>query len=417
MSVCNLPRIGRLSAAIFFSLGGLCVTAQAGSQISGNVVKIGVMGDESGVVADIGGPGSVIAARMAVADAGGKAGGAPVEIVVGDHQNKPDVATALAQRWFDIEGVDAVVDLPHTGVVFALRNIADAKKRILMVSGAASVQITGKFCSPYVTHWTDDTYALANGTGRVIAKTYPGSDWYFLTADYSFGYDLERDATETITSLGGKVLGTAKHPLNTADFSSFLLSAQSSGAKIIGLASAGADTVNIIKQAREFGLEQSGAKLAALHAFVTDINGVGLDAAHGLIVTEGFYWDDNDGTRSFARRFFEAHGRMPTREQAGVYASVRHYLKAVDAAGTDDADAVSAAMKRLPVDRFGTPAHIQANGRVIYDLAVYEVKAPQDSRYPWDYYRKIASIPASEAFRSAAESGCELVPPTAKATQ
>jgi branched-chain amino acid transport system substrate-binding protein len=417
MSKCTIWRIGAVSAAVLLGLMTLCAVDRANAQVSDHVIKIGVLGDQSGVVADIGGPGSVIAARMAVADAGAKAAGAPVEIVVGDHQNKPDVATAIAQRWFDVEGVDAVVDLPHTGVVLALRNIADAKKRILMVSGAASAQITGKSCSRYVTHWTDDTYALANGTARVIAKTYPGASWFFLTADYSFGYDLERDATATITALGGKVAGSAKHPLNTADFSSFLLSAQSSGAGIIGLASAGADTVNIVKQAKEFGLEHSGARLAALHAFVTDVNGLGLDVAQGLVVTEGFYWDDNEGTRSFAKRFFAAHGRMPSREQAGVYASVRHYLKAVDAAGTDDADAVSAAMKRLPVDRFGTPAQIQANGRVVYDLGVYEVKAPDQSKYPWDYYKKIATIPGSEAFRAADASGCELVPPAARATQ
>jgi branched-chain amino acid transport system substrate-binding protein len=417
MSTRTISRMRALSAAVIVGCGTLGAVAEANAQVSGNVIKIGVLGDQSGVVADIGGPGSVIAARMAVADAGGRAAGAPVEIVIGDHQNKPDVASAIAQRWFDVEGVDAVADLPHTGVVLALRNIADAKKRILMVSGAASVQITGKSCSPYVTHWTDDTYALANGTGRVIAKTYPGASWFFLTADYSFGYDLERDATETITALGGKIAGSAKHPLNTADFSSFLLSAQSSGAKIIGLASAGADTVNIVKQAKEFGLEHSGARLAALHAFVTDVNGLGLNVAQGLVVTEGFYWDDNDGTRSFAKRFFEAHGRMPSREQAGVYTSVRHYLKAVDAAGTDDADAVSAAMKRLPVDRFGTPAQIQANGRVVYDLGVYEVKAPDQSRYPWDYYKKIATIPGSEAFRAANASGCELSPAVVRATQ
>jgi branched-chain amino acid transport system substrate-binding protein len=410
-------RIGALSAVAIFSVAAVCAADRVNAQVSGNVVRIGVLGDQSGVVADIGGPGSVIAARMAVADAGGKAAGAPVEIVVGDHQNKPDVATAIAQRWFDVEGVDAFADLPHTGVVLALRNIADVKKRILMVSGAASVQITGKSCSPYVTHWTDDTYALANGTARVIARTHPGASWFFLTADYSFGYDLERDAAETITALGGKVAGSAKHPLNTADFSSFLLRAQSSGAGIVGLASAGADTINIIKQAKEFGLEQSGARLAALHAFVTDVNGLGLDVAQGLVVTEGFYWDDSDGTRTFAKRFFEIHGRMPSREQAGVYASVRHYLKAVDAAGTDDADAVSAAMKRLPIDRFGTPAQIQANGRVVYDLGVYEVKAPDQSHYPWDYYKKIATISGSEAFRAANASGCELAPSAARATQ
>jgi branched-chain amino acid transport system substrate-binding protein len=417
MSSCMISRIRAFSAVVFVACWGLGAASPANAQVSGNVIKIGVLGDQSGVVADIGGPGSAIAARMAVADAGGKAAGAPVEIVVGDHQNKPDVASAIAQRWFDLEGVDAVADLPHTGVVLALRNIADAKKRILMVSGAASVQITGKSCSAYVTHWTDDTYALANGTGRVIARTYPGASWFFLTADYSFGYDLERDATETITALGGKIAGSAKHPLNTADFSSFLLSAQSSGARIIGLASAGADTINIVKQAKEFGLEHSGARLAALHAFVTDVNGLGLNVAQGLVVTEGFYWDDNDGTRSFAKRFFEAHGRMPSREQAGVYASVRHYLKAVDVAGTDDADAVSAAMKRLPIDRFGAPAQIQANGRVVYDLGVYEVKAPDQSHYPWDYYKKIATIPGSEAFRAANASGCELAPSVVRATQ
>jgi branched-chain amino acid transport system substrate-binding protein len=328
-----------------------------------------------------------------------------VEIVVADHQNKPDVAASIARRWFNSEGVEAIADLPHTGVVLGLQEIARQKQKTLMVSGAASVEITGKSCSPYTTHWTDDTYALANATARAVTKG-PNESWYFLTADYSFGHDLERDATATIKTLGGTVLGSARHPLSTQDFSSFLLQAQATKAKIIGLASAGADTVNAIKQAKEYKIDANGQRLAALHAFITDVNSLGLPTAQGLIITSGFYWGATDGTRAWAKRFMAEHGRMPTREQAGVYVSVSHYLKAVKAAGTSDAAAVNAAMRKLPVDRFGAPATVRADGRVVYDIGVYQVKTPAESTGPWDYYKLVADMPGADAFRPIGAGGC-----------
>jgi branched-chain amino acid transport system substrate-binding protein len=380
-------------------------SSSASAEFSDNKIVIGVMGDQSGVVSDVGGPGSIVAARMAVEDAGGAIDGVPVEILTADHQNKPDVALNLAREWFDRRGVDAIVDLPHTGAVLGLMTLATEKKRALLVSGAASVEITGSKCSPYVTHWTDDTYALARGTAAALTDQGLRS-WFFLTADYAFGHDLERDASRVVEDHGGKVLGSARHPLNTADFASLLLRAQDSKAQVVALASAGADTVNAIKQARQFAIGEGSQRLAALHAFVTDVNSLGLDVAQGLIITTGFYWDDNDATRAFAARFEKQHGRKPTREQAGVYASVTHYLKAARASHSDDAATVNAAMRQLPVDRYGTEAHVQANGRVVYDLGVYRVKAPTQSRYPWDYYETIATIPAVEAFRSVADSGC-----------
>ena len=301
--------------------------------------------------------------------------------------------------------MEAIFDLPHTGVVLALQNIARDKQKSLLVSGAASVEITGKSCSPYTTHWTDDTYALANATAKAVTKG-EGETWYFLTADYSFGHDLERDASNTIRALGSKVLGSSRHPLVDAG----LLGLSAAGAidqgKIVGLASAGADTVNAIKQAKEYRLDDSGQRLAALHAFITDVNSIGLPTAQGLIITSGFYWDATDGTRTWARRFMAEHGRMPTREQAGVYVSVLHYLKAVQAAGKADAAAINAAMRKMPVDRFGSTASVRADGRVIYDIGVYQVKTPAESAAPWDYYRRIASISGADAFRPIGDGGC-----------
>lgn len=386
-----------------------CAGAQA--EFSDGKIVIGVLGDQSGVVSDVGGPGSIIAARMAVEDAGGSIDSRPIEIITADHQNKPDVALNIAREWFDRRGVDVIADLPHTGAVLGLMTLATEKKRTLLVSGAASVEITGARCSPYVTHWTDDTYALARGTAAALTKQGFRS-WFFLTADYAFGHDLERDAARIVADNGGKVVGSARHPLNTADFASLLLRAQSSNAQVIALASAGADTVNAIKQARQFAIGEGEQKLVALHAFVTDVNSLGLDVAQGMIITTGFYWDDNDLTRAFATRFEKRHGRMPTREQAGVYVSLTHFLKAAKASHTDDADIVNATMRQLPVDRFGGEARVLANGRVTYDLGMYRVKTPAQSRYPWDDYERIATIPAAEAFRSAADSGCVAAAPS-----
>jgi branched-chain amino acid transport system substrate-binding protein len=395
----------KLIFSLCAALAGLMGVAEA--QTSDKFV-IGVMGDQSGVVSDVGGKGSVLAARMAVADFGGQVLGRRIEILVADHQNKPDVASPIARRWFDTEGVEAIFDLPHTGVVLALQQIARDKQKSLLVSGAASVEITGKSCSPFTTHWTDDTYALANATAKAVTKG-EGETWYFLTADYSFGHDLERDAGNTIRALGGKVLGSARHPLSTQDFSAYLLQAQSTKAKIIGLASAGADTVNAIKQAKEYQIDTGGQRLAALHAFITDVNSLGLATAQGLIITSGFYWDATEGTRAWARRFMAEHGRMPTREQAGVYVSVLPSLTAVQAVGKADAAAVNLAMRKMPVDRFGTTAQVRDDGRVVYDISVYEVKAPAESTGPWDYYRRIASVSGGEAFRPIAAGGCVQV--------
>jgi branched-chain amino acid transport system substrate-binding protein len=390
---------------ISIALGSI-FTSPAFSQFSDNKVVIGVMGDQSGVVSDVGGAGSIRAARMAVADFGGAVDGVPIEIITADHQNKPDVASAIAREWFDRQGVDVIVDLPHSGAVFALMTIATEKKRSLLVSGAASVDITGARCSPYVTHWTDDTYALARGTAAALTEQGQKS-WFFLTADYAFGHDLEKDASAVVQERGGKVLGSARHPLNTADFASLLLRAQGSNAQVVALASAGADTVNAIKQAGQFDIMRT-QKIAALHAFVTDVHSLGLEAAQGLIITSGFYWDDSDGTRDFALRFLKEHGRMPTREQAGVYSGVLHFLKAARSAKSDDAAIVNTEMRQLPVDRFGRQAVLQQNGRVAYDLGVYRVKSPAASRQPWDYYERIATVPAATAFRTAAESGCSI---------
>ena len=397
------------SGVALAGLGGMA-RAQTSTQQGGKFV-IGVMGDQSGVVSDVGGKGSVLAARMAVADFGGQVMGRRIEVLVADHQNKPDVAAPIARRWFDTEGVEAIFDLPHTGVVLALQQIAREKQKSLLISGAASVEITGKSCSPYTTHWTDDTYALANATAKAVTKD-AGETWYFLTADYSFGHDLERDASNTIKALGGKVLGSARHPLSTQDFSAYLLQAQTSKAKVIGLASAGADTVNAIKQAKEYNIDGNGQRLAALHAFITDVDSLGLPTAQGLIITSGFYWDSTDGTRSWARRFLAEHGRMPTREQAGVYASVLHYLKAAQAVGKADAAAINAAMRKMPVDRFGETASVRSDGRVIYDIGVYQVKTPAESKGPWDYYRRLASVPGADAFRPMADGGCASAQPS-----
>ena len=398
-----------LRKSLFLLALSVTLAGPAWGQFSDNKIVIGVMGDQSGVVADVGGPGSIKAARMAVADFGGSIDGVPIEIITADHQNKPDIAAALGREWFDRQGVDAIVDLPHSGAVLGLMTIATEKKRSLLVSGAASVEITGARCSPYVTHWTDDTYSLARGTAAALTDQGQKS-WYFLTADYTFGHDLEKDASAVIQERGGKVLGSARHPLNTADFASLLLSAQDSKAQVVALASAGADTVNAIKQAGQFEVIRK-QKIAALHAFVTDVNSLGLETAQGLIITSGYYWDDNEGTRSFATRFLKEHGRMPTREQAGVYAGTLHFLKAARSAKSDDAATVNAEMRRLPVDRFGQQAVIQPNGRLAYDLGVYRIKSPAESKRPWDYYERIATVPAAIGFRSAADSGCGLAAP------
>jgi branched-chain amino acid transport system substrate-binding protein len=383
-------------------------TAQA--QISGNVVKIGILTDMSGLYADLGGQGSVTAAKMAIEDFGAKKKGLNVEVVFGDHLNKPDVGSQIARKWYDSEGVDAIFDVPNSGVALAVNEVTREKKKAFIVSGAASSDLTGSKCSPYTVHWTYDTWMLANGTGKAIVKT-GGDTWFFITADYAFGHALERDTSAVVTANGGKVLGDVKVPLNTQDFSSFLLQAQASKAKIIGLANAGGDTINSIKQAAEFGIVKGGQSPAGLLVFLSDVHGIGLDKAQGLILTETFYWDMNGETRAWSKRFAALNGgKYPTMVQAGVYSGVLHYLKAVEAIKSDDGGKVVAEMKKLPTDDplFGKGS-VREDGRVIHNAYLFEVKKPSESKGPYDYYKLRATIPAAEAFRPLKDGGCALV--------
>jgi len=382
----------------------------AHAQVSDGVIKIGVLTDMSSLYADIGGPGSVAAARLAVEDFGAAKKGMKVEIVSADHQNKPEVGSSIARQWYDREGVDVIVDVPTSSVALAVNQVTREKAKLFLVSGAATSDLTGKACSPNTIHWTYDTWMLAHGTGSAIVKT-GGKTWFFLTADYAFGHALERDTEEVVVKNGGKVLGKVRHPLNAQDFSSFLLQAQSSKAQIIGLANAGGDTINSIKQASEFGIVKGGQHLAGLLVFISDVNALGLDKAQGLIFTETFYWDRNDQTRAFAKRLAaQNNGKMPTMVQAGVYSAVLHYLKAVEALKNDDGTKVAAKMKEMPTDDalFGK-GRVRQDGRKIHDAYLVEVKKPSESKYPWDYYKIRATIAADEAFRPEKEGGCSLV--------
>ena len=385
-------------------------TGAAQAQISDNAVKIGVLTDMSSLYADLSGQGSVLAARMAVEDFGAAAKGMKVEIVSADHQNKDDVGSSVARQWYDVDKVDVIVDTPNSAVALAVNQITRDKGKAFLVSGAASADLTGKACSPNTIHWTYDTWMLANGTGSAIVKT-GGDSWYFLTADYAFGHALERDTEAVVLKNGGKVAGKVRVPLNTQDFSSFLLQAQSSKAKIIGLANAGGDTTNSIKQAAEFGIVKGGQSLAGLLVFITDVHALGLQTAQGLIFTETFYWDRTDDTRAFAKRFSTANrGIHPTMIHAGVYSAVLHYLKAVEAGKTDDGTKIIAQMKSMPTDDklFG-PGSIRADGRKLHPAYLAEVKKPSESKAPWDYHKIRATIPADQAFRPLADGGCPLV--------
>lgn len=381
----------------------------AQSQVSDNVVRICVLTDMSSLYTDLAGRGSEVAARMAVEDFGAQKKGLRVEIVSADHQNKADVGSNIARQWYDVDKVDVIVDVPNSGVALAVNQITRDKGKAFLVSGAASADLTGKACSPNTIHWTYDTWMLANGTGEAIVKT-GGDSWFFLTADYAFGHALERDTEAVVARNGGRVVGKVRHPLNTQDFSSFLLQAQSSRAKIIGLANAGGDTTNSIKQAAEFGIVKGGQNLAGLLVFLTDVHALGLPTAQGLILTETFYWDMNDQTRAFARRFAAANrGIHPTMVHAGVYSSVLHYLKAVEAAKTDDGSRIIAQMKSMPTEDplFGKGS-IRADGRKIHPAYLMEVKRPAESKGAWDYHRLRATIPAERAFRPLADGGCPL---------
>jgi len=373
-------------------------------------VKLGVLNDRSGTYADLSGEGSVIAARMAAEDFNAKDKGINVEIISADHQNKPDIGSNIARQWYDQDGVDVILDVPTSSVALAINQITREKNKVFINSGAAASDLTGKQCSPNTVHWTYDTWALANGTGSAMVKT-GGDSWFFLTADYAFGHALERDTIAVVEKSGGKVLGTVRHPFPGSDFSSFLLQAQSSGAKVIGLANAGGDTINSIKQAAEFGITQAGQNLAGLLVFITDVNALGLQTAQGLVLTESFYWDLNDETRAFAKRFAEKNGgKMPTMVHAGVYAGTLHYLKAVEALKDKDPAKVMAKMKEMPTEDplFGK-GEVRADGRKVHDMYLFEVKKPEESKGPWDYYKLIATIPAAEAFRPLDQGECPLV--------
>ncbi len=385
-------------------------TGAAHAQISDSVVKIGVLNDQSSLYADLTGQGSVVAARMAVEDSGVAGRGLKVEVIFADHQNKADVGSNTARQWYDADKVDVIVDVPNSAVALAVNQLTRDKKKAFLVSGAASSDLTGKACSPNTIHWTYDTWALANGTGKAIVKT-GGSTWFFLTADYAFGHALERDTEAVVLANGGKVAGKVRHPLNTADFSSFLLQAQASKAKIVGLANAGGDTTNAIKQGAEFGIVKGGQNFAGLLVFITDVHGLGLQTAQGLIFTEAFYWDLNETTRSWSKKFAERNrGIHPTMIHAGVYSSVVHYLKAVEALKSDDGTRVIARMKETPTDDplFGKGT-IRADGRKVHDMYLFEVKKPDESKKPWDYYKLRATIPAAEAFRPVDKGDCPLV--------
>ena len=399
----------RRAAFIAFAAFGFATSAFAEDKN----VKIGVLNDMSSLYADIGGPNSVAAAKMAVDDSGLSAKGWKIEVLSGDHQNKPDIGVNIARQWIDNDKVDVIADTPNSGVALAVNNIVKEKNAILLNSGAATADLTGKACTPNTISYTYDTYMLANGTGKALTKA-GGDSWFFLTADYAFGHALERDTSAVVTANGGKVLGSVKHPLNTSDFSSFLLQAQSSKAKVIGLANAGGDTANAIKQAAEFGIVEGGQKLAALLLFINDVHALGLKTAHGLTFTESFYWDMNDRTREWSKRFIKLSpkGTMPSMDAAGVYASVLHYLKALDAMGSNPHDGakVVAKMKEIPTDDpvFGK-GELRTDGRHIIPAYLFEVKKPEESKGPWDYYKLVATISPEDAAKPLEASECPLV--------
>ncbi|WP_213286072.1 ABC transporter substrate-binding protein [Bradyrhizobium sp. sGM-13] len=401
--------VRRFAASVAFAAFALATPALAQDKN----VKIGVLNDMSSLYADIGGPNSVVAVKMAVEDSGLKAQGWNIEVLSGDHQNKPDIGVNIARQWIDADKVDAIADTPNSGVALAVSNLVKEKNSVLLNSGAATADLTGKACNPNTISFTYDTYMLANGTGKALTKA-GGDTWFFLTADYAFGHALERDTGNVVTQTGGKVLGAVRHPLNTSDFSSFLLQAQSSKAKVIGLANAGGDTTNSIKQAAEFGIVQSGQKLAALLLFINDVHALGLKTAQGLTFTESFYWDLNDRTREWSKRFqkLSPKGSMPSMTVAGLYAEILHYLKAMEALGSNPHDGakVVAKMKELPTDDplFGK-GPLRADGRRLIPAYLFEVKKPEESKGPWDYYKQIATISAEDAAKPLEASECPLV--------
>jgi branched-chain amino acid transport system substrate-binding protein len=403
----------RWNVKVLAAGAALCVgTSLAQAQYSDGIIKLGVMNDQSGLYSDLSGQGSVWSAKKAIEDfCKSTKCHDKIEVVFADHQNKPDVGSNIVRQWYDVDKIDVVVDVPTSSVALAVNNITKEKNKVFLVSGAAASDLTGKACTPNTIHWTYDTWALANGTGNAIVKT-GGDSWFFLTADYAFGHALERDTAAVVEKSGGKVMGKVRHPFPGQDFSSFLLQAQQSKAKIIGLANAGSDTTNAIKQAAEFGIVQGGQNLAGLLVFITDVHALGLKTAQGLVLTEAWYWDQTDNNRAFAKEFGAANrGNMPTMVQAGVYSAVFHYLKAVHDLKSDaDGAAVVAKMKATPTaDKLFGKGTIRADGRKIHPMYLFEVKSPAESKGPWDYYKVRATIPADEAFRPLADGGCPLV--------
>jgi branched-chain amino acid transport system substrate-binding protein len=398
---------------VLLLLAAVGAFAQAGKpaaagKISGDVVKIGVLSDMSSLYADIGGPGSIVAAQMAVDEFGGKMLGKPIQIVSSDHQNKPDVGANIARQWFDTGNVDVIVDVPNSGVALAVAKVAAEKHRLFLVSGAGSTALTNEECNPYTVHYTYDTYATGSTIGDAVVA-HGGNTWFFITADYAFGHALQKDTTSAITAKGGKVLGSVLVPLNAPDFSSYLLQAQSSGAKVIGLANAGGDTIKSIKTASEFGISKKQT-LAGLLVFITDIHSLGLQTSQGMYIATAFYWDMNDETRKFSKAFIAKHKAMPTMAQAGVYSSVRTYLNAIQAAGTDDPDAVMKQLHSMTInDVFVKNGKIRPDGLMVHDMYLAQVKSPAESKYPWDYYKILATVPPDTAFQPLSQSRCPLV--------
>lgn len=387
----------------------LLAGASAQAQQSSTPLKIGMLSDFSSVYSDIGGQGNLEATKMAIEEFGGKMFGKNIEFVSADVLNKPDVAASIGRKWYDSEGVDMIIDMPTSATALAVMELSKQFEKMLIITDAASSDITGKSCSPYTVHWTYDTYANAKTVGSAIVKQ-GGDSWYFITADYLFGHSVERDTSEIVKAAGGKVLGSSRHPLNSSDFSSYLLQAQQSKAKIIGLANGGGDTINTIKQAGEFGIVAGGQNLAGIIMFISDIHSLGLKTAQGLIITEAYYWDQNDRTRAFGKKFFERTKRMPTMNQASTYSATLHYLKAVQAAGTKDTKAVLAKMREMPVrDAFTDNGFLREDGRMVHSMLLLQVKKPEESKYPWDYYKVLAEVPGDQAFRPMKDGNCPLV--------
>ncbi len=391
------------------ALGGATLCMSVNAQVTDDVVRIGVLTDMAGVTADVTGKGSLVAAQMAVQEFGNTVLGKPVEIISADHQHKTDLGASIARQWYDTGGVDVIVDIPNSSIALAVQRIARNSKKLVIFSGAGTTALTNEQCSPYGFHWTYDTYAMAHGTASAVVED-GGKSWFILASDYAFGAQLAKDTSEVVLAEGGKVLGTVRHPLNVADFASFLLQAQSSGAQVIGIANAGNDTINAIKQAGEFGITQAGQSLAAMILMINDVHSLGLEKAQGTYLTTASYWDMDEQTRKWSKAFMEKTGAMPSMLQAGVYGSVLHYLKAVKAAGTDDADQVAAKMRALPInDAFTHNARIREDGRVLRDMYLAKVKTPAESKYPWDYFKIVRTIPSDKTAMPLSQSTCSMV--------